>query len=242
MQTPSGASVAVPRELIGVGQVACLLAVATIEGQETPYWFIEQLAGLPPTPRGRWGELVRRLSGQVTPLSHYLLKTCQTLAICESDLQEVPLRNGECKWLTSRLDDMISFTEQVLTTANREASRIHIMGLLIDLVQLIGTTLLHILAERTPTESIRELQEAMRGVGALYQALSYASHEQRQVVSQELRLLAPLLSALRLGLSEATATQAQTPRAAPGILSAGLAPTGSSTAGSLSVGLPSTNS
>lgn len=211
MQTPSGASVAVPRELIGVGQVACLLAVATIEGQETPYWFIEQLAGLPSSPRDRWAELVRRLSSEVTPLSRYLLKTCDTLAACECDLQPVPLREVERKWLASRMGDMISFTEQVLAAANREASRIHIIGLLIDLVQLIGTTLLYVLAERTPAGPVRELEDAMRGVAALYQALSFASREQRQVVSQELRLLAPLLSALQLGLCEATASQVARP-------------------------------
>jgi hypothetical protein len=206
MQTLSGASVAVPRELIGVGQVACLLATATIEGQETPYWFIEQLADLPSTPRDRWAELVRRLSRDVTPLSRYLLKTCETLAACESDLQPVPLCEVERKWLTSRMGDMISFTEQVLAAADREASRVFIIGLLIDLVQLIGTTLLHILTERTSTQPICELEDAMRGVAALYQAITYASHEQRQVVSHELRLLAPLLSALQLGLREAAAT------------------------------------
>lgn len=206
MHTPSGASVAVPRELIGVGQVTCLLAVATIEGQETPYWFIEQLAGLPPTPHERWAELVRRLSGQVTPLSHYLLKTCEILAACEHELQSVPLGDVERKWLTSRVGDMIAFAEQVLTAADREANRIHIIGLLIDLVQLIGTTLLYILSDRAPERPVRALEDAMRGVAALYQAISYASREQRQVVSRELRLLTPMLSALQLGLREAAAS------------------------------------
>jgi hypothetical protein len=51
----------------------------------------------------------------------------------------------------------------------------------------------------------------MRGVAALYQAISFASREQRQVVTHELRLLAPLLSALQLGLCEATASQVATP-------------------------------
>ena len=206
MQTPSGASVAVPRELIGVGQVACLLAVATIEGQETPYWFIEQLAGLPSTPRERWSELIQRLSGEVTPLSRYLLKTCETLAACECDLQPVPLRDVERRWLMSRMGDMISFTEQVIATADREASPLHIIGLLIDLVQLMGTTLLHILTERTSAQSLRELEDTMRGIAALYQVIGYASREQRQVLTHELRLLTPLLSALQLGLRQATAS------------------------------------
>jgi hypothetical protein len=208
MQTPSGASVAVPRELIGVGQVVCLLAVATIEGQETPYWFIEHLAGLPSAPRDRWAELVRRLSGKVTPLSRYLLKTCGTLAVCEIGLQAVPLREVERQWLNSRIGEMVSFTEQVLAAASREASRTHLIGLLIDLAHLIGTTLLHILTERTSPQAIGELEDAMRGVEALYQAVSYASREERQVVNRELGLLAPLLSALQRGLREVTASPA----------------------------------
>jgi hypothetical protein len=205
MQTSSGASVAIPRELIGVGQVVCLLAVATIEGQKTPYWFIEQLAGLPTTPLDRWTELARRLSSEVSPLSRYLLKTCETLALCECDLRPVPLRSVERTWLVDRVGDMVSLIGQAMASADRKASPLQVIGLLIDLVQLIGTTLLRILAGRTSPQSIRELQDAMRGVAALYQAIGYASPEQRQVLTHELRLLAPLLSALQLALCEAAA-------------------------------------
>jgi hypothetical protein len=205
MQTLSGASVAVPRELIGVGQVASLLAVATIEGQQTPYWFIEQLAGLPTTPLDRWAELVRRLSRGVTPLSRYLLKTCETLALCECDLRPVPLQAGERQWLMDRLDTMASFIDRVIACADRDAGPLDLTDLLIALVQLIGNTLLQVLAERTSAQSLRELENALDGVTTFYDAIGSGSGSQRHVLAHELRLMTPVLSALQAGLREATA-------------------------------------
>ncbi|MFN2153685.1 MAG: hypothetical protein ACK2UX_00495 [Anaerolineae bacterium] len=216
MQTQSGASVAVSRELIGVGQVACLLAVATIEGQETPYWFIEQLAGLPTAPLDRWSELVRRLSRGVTPLSRYLLKTCETLAVCECDLRPVPLQDGERQWLMDRLGTMASFLERVIACADRETSPLNLTGLLIALVQLIGTTLRHVLAERTSAQSLRELEGTLRGVTTLYRATGYRASDQRHELAHELQLMTPVLSALQAGLCEVATPQVHEALSVPG--------------------------
>ena len=63
-RSPEDKSIAIPRALINVAQVTCLLTIAMIEGQRTPYWFIERLTPsrsqdsdpLCPRDPGSWGQ------------------------------------------------------------------------------------------------------------------------------------------------------------------------------------------
>ena len=207
-------SVTIPRELITVAQVTCLLTITMIEGQGTPYWFIEKLTPHPsqdgdpawhqdPRDRGQREQLFARLQQELTPLSRYLLKTYEVLDACKQELRHRPLSAKEQIWLLDRIHDLVPRVYAASTAAEREHNPLRIIGLLVNLVGTVGDTLIRTLAMRIDATTLHELQASMHGVAALYQAIGYASPEQRDVLTSELGLLVPVIAAIERRLREA---------------------------------------
>jgi hypothetical protein len=199
--------IAVPRELINVAQVTCLLTIAMIEGQGTPYWFIERLwPDWPQEDKPETLQAFRELDQQkrvidclrqeVTPLSRYLLKAYEVLDTCWLDLRYVPLSEGEQAWLLEQMQNLAPHLSQANAAAEREQSLLRIIGSLIELLQAIGRVLTDVLEERIAEATLLELQESMHGIAALYQAIGYASQEQRHVLTSELGMIAPVIAAI----------------------------------------------
>ncbi len=215
--SPEDKSIAIPRALISVAQVTCLLTITMIEGQDTPYWFIEKLTPSPSQDSdpacsqspGSWGQreqLFAQLQQELTPLSRYLLKTYEVLDASRHELRNLPLSEKEQIWLLDRIQDLVPRVYTASTAAEREHNPLRIIGLLVNLVQTVGDTLVRTLAMRIDATTLHELQASMRGVAALYQAIGYASPEQRDVLTSELGLLVPVIAAIEHRLREAINT------------------------------------
>ena len=200
-------SVTIPRELINVAQVTCLLTVAMIEGQGTPYWFLERL--LPEdSPEyqlslSERAQLFDRLKDDISPLARYLLKTYDILEDCWRDIQPKPFSEREQIWLLDRIQDLVPTVFKTSTSADKERNPMRIIGLLVHLVQTVGNILLRLLPERIDPAMLHEMQESMHGVAALYQAIGYASREQRDVLTNELEMLVPVIASIEEKLRQA---------------------------------------
>jgi len=212
-EAPALDEIEIPRQLIDVSQITCLLTIAMIEGQGTPYWFIEKLLpdwpqeNVPHSPEAfrAWVEreqIFVKLEPELTPLSRYLLKTYQVLDRCWQHLQPAPFEEHQRRWLLDRVQDMIRRVYQTSTAANRERNPLRIIGLLIELLHTVGNVLSRVLADRVDGATLHELEEAMHGVAALYQAMGYATQEKRDVLTSELDLLISSIAAVEQALRQ----------------------------------------
>jgi hypothetical protein len=73
---------------------------------------------------------------------------------------------------------------------------------LIDLLHTVGNVLSRILVDRVNAATLHDLEEAMQGVAALYQAIGYATQEQRDVLTSELDLLISSIVTVEQALRE----------------------------------------
>lgn len=194
--------------LIDTGQVTCLLGIATLEGQGTPFWFIEKL--WPDEPDDHKPEsasavhalaerqpLYEQLQGQISPLSRYLLKTCVLLDTCRRSYSPLPLAKADHPWLLRRvaaLDQAVREATAITTAGN--ANSLHIVGQLVHLLLVLREPLAHLLQGRVDETLRREVVDSIHAVHTLYQAVGHASPEQRDVLDGELQRMAQIVSGI----------------------------------------------
>ena len=206
-------AIEIPRHLIDVAQVTCLLTIAMIEGQGTPYWFIEKLLpdwpqeNVPHSPEAfrAWvqrEQIFVKLEPELSPLSRYLLKTYRILDACWQHLESAPFDERQRRWLLDQVQDMVRRVYQTSTAADKEQNPLRIIGLLIRLLHTEGKVLSSMLKGRVDEATLHDLQEAMQGVAALYQAIGYATQEQRDVLTNELDLLVSSIAVVEQALRQ----------------------------------------
>jgi hypothetical protein len=195
-------------ELINVAQVTSLLTIAIIEGQGTPYWFIERLSPDDQPEPGTCGSpqdlrrladrdrLLASLKSEITPLSRQLLRTYVILDRCWDALAPHPLTPEDRAWLL----DQVSVLEPAVRRTNEDAALeenpLRIVGALVGLVGTMGDVLVRALSNHVDGITLGALAESLHGVAALYHAIGYTSQEQRDVLDSELSMLLPVLSGI----------------------------------------------
>jgi hypothetical protein len=147
-------------------------------------------------------QVFENIEPELTPLSRYLLKTYQTLDKCWQRLEPTPFTERQRHWLLDQVQDLVRRVYQASTAANNEQSPLRMIGMLIDLLHTVGNILSRILIDRVDAATLHELEEAMQGVAALYQAIGYATQEQRDVLTSELDLLISSITAVEQALRQ----------------------------------------
>jgi hypothetical protein len=199
--------------LVQVMQSACLLSVAMIQGEATPYWFLERI--VPDSPardelaeRGGAQERKRRnlaldqVKQEVTPLSRFLLETYQTLDACWQTVQDVSLADDERAWLLTEIPLLIQLARDLVSTVEWRESVFRIVDALVVLILRLGPVLATVLADRAERGTLDRLDDALQGTKALYHAIAHVSQEQQDLLTGELDIIIPYLTSVRKELKE----------------------------------------
>jgi hypothetical protein len=199
--------------LVQVIQSACLLSVAMIQGETTPYWFLERIVPDSPTQEEaketlKVQEQERRklaldqVKQEVTPLSRFLLETYQTLDACWQTVEDVSLMDDERAWLLTEMGLLIQLARDLVSAVERRESVFRIVDVLVVLILRLGPVMTTVLADRAQQETLDRLDDALQGTKALYHAIAHASQEQQDLLTGELDIIIPYLTSVRRELQE----------------------------------------